>query len=131
MACALSVNTSALAVLRAFLFSGLGVPEPDRFVNIAQVRELPGRGEVVFNDAYPNYQLIRDTKKAFAEVGVVLQNVVSWSQGTDVRAFQNTRASASFFRTARVSPILGRTFTDDEEGPSPDPVIVISHTVWT
>src|SRR5687767_14368199 len=66
MACALSVNTSALAVLRAFLFSGLGVPEPDRFVNIAQVRELPGRGEVVFNDAYPNYQLIRDTKKAFA-----------------------------------------------------------------
>ena len=131
MACALSVNTSALAVLRAFLFSGLGVPEPDRFVNIAQVRELPGRGEVVFNDAYPNYQLIRDTKKAFAEVGVVLQNVVSWSQGTDVRAFQNTRASASFFRTARVSPILGRTFTDEEEGPSPDPVIIISHTVWT
>ena len=61
VACALGVNTAALAVMRAFLFSGLGVPEPDRLVNIAPVRELPGRGEVIFADAYPNYQLLRDT----------------------------------------------------------------------
>ncbi len=131
MACALGVNTSALAVLRAFLFSGLGVPEPDRLVNIAPIRELPGRGEVVFNDAYPNYMLIRETTRAFDEVGVALQNLVSWSQGTDVRAFQNARVSASFFTAMRAAPILGRTFTVDEEGPSPAPVIVLSHAVWT
>lgn len=131
MACALGVNASALAVLRAFLFSGLGVPEPDRFVNVAPIRDLPGRGPVVFSDAYPNYQLLRDTKKAFDEVAVVLQNVVSWSQGTDVRALQNARASATYFKTTRVSPILGRPFTADEEGPSPAPVIIISHTLWT
>jgi putative ABC transport system permease protein len=131
MACALGVNTSALAVLRAFLFSSLGVPEPDRYVNIAPIRELPGRGEVVFFDAYPNYQPIRDTRKSFDEVAVVFQNVVSWTQGTDVRPLQNARASASFFRTTRVAPMLGRPFTAEEEGPSPAPVIVISHTLWT
>ncbi|HEX6313975.1 MAG TPA: ABC transporter permease [Gemmatimonadaceae bacterium] len=131
MACALGVNTSALSVLRAFLFSGLGVPEPDRVVHIAPIRELPGRGEVVFSDAFPNYEMIRDSKRAFAEVGVVLQNLVSWRQGTDVRALQNTRASASFFRTMRLSPVLGRTFTPDEEGPSPAPVVVVSHALWT
>ena len=122
MACALGVNTSALAVLRAFLFSGLGVPEPDRFVHIAPIRDLPGRGPVVFSDAYPNYQLIRDTKRAFDEVAVVLPNVVSWSQGTDVRALQNARVSATFFKTTRVSPIIGRPFTAGEGGPSPAPV---------
>ena len=131
MACALGVNTSALAVLRAFLFSGLGVPEPDRVVNIAPVRELPGRGEVLFSDAYPNYVLLQETQRVFADVAVVLQNVVSWRRGEDVRALQNTRASASFFRTMRVSPILGRGFSAEEEGPSPAPVIVISHTIWT
>lgn len=131
MAVALGVNTSALAVLRAFLFSGLGVPEPDRLVNIAPVRELPGRGEVVFSDAYPNYAMLRETTRAFDDVAVVLQNVVSWSQGTDVRALQNARASASFFATTRVAPILGRSFTADEEGPSPAPVVLISHTLWT
>jgi predicted permease len=131
MASALAVNTSALAVLRAFLFSGLGVPEPDRLVNIAPIRELPGRGEVVFSDAYPNYTLIRDTKRAFDDVAVVLQNVVSWRQGVDVRALQNTKASASFFTTIRVNPMLGRAFTAEEEGPSPAPVVVLSHTLWT
>lgn len=130
MACALSVNTSALAVLRAFLFSGLGVPEPDRFVLIGSVRELPGRGDVLFNDAYPNYELIRDTRKTFDEVAVVLQNLVSWSQGTEVRALQNARASANFFKATRVAPMLGRPFTADEEGPSPAPVIIISHALW-
>ena len=131
MACALGVNTAALAVLRAFLFSSLGVPEPDRLVNVAPFRELPGRGEVLFSDAYPNYMLLRDTERSFEELAVALQNVVSWTQGTDVRALQNTRASATFFRTMRVSPVVGRGFTPDEEGPSPDPVIVISHAIWT
>jgi putative ABC transport system permease protein len=131
MACALGVNTSALAVVRAFLVSGLGVPEPDRLVNIAPIRELPGRGEVVFSDAYPNYALLKETQRVFTEVGVVLQNVVSWSQGTDVRALQNSRASASFFTTMRVSPMLGRAFAAEEEGPSPAPVIVLSHALWT
>jgi predicted permease len=131
MACALGVNTSALAVVRAFLFSGLGVPQPDRVVNIAPIRQLPGRGDVVFSDAYPNYLLIRETSRAFGDVGVATQNVVSWRQGTDVRALQNARTSASFFATMRVSPVLGRTFTAEEEGPSPAPVIVLSHAVWT
>jgi len=95
------------------------------------VRELPGRGEVIFFDAYPNYRLLTETQRTFADVAVTLQNIVSWRQGDDVRALQNTRTSASFFRTMRVSPILGRGFTAEEEGPSPDPVIVISHTIWT
>ena len=131
MACALGVNTAALAVLRGFLLASLGIPEPDRLVSIAPVRELPGRGEVVFSDAYPNYQLLRDTERSFDELTVTLQNIVSWTQGTEVRALQNTRASATFFRTMRVSPILGRGFSPDEEGPSPDPVIVVSHAIWT
>lgn len=130
MACALGVNTAALAVLRAFLFSSLSVPDPDRAVNIAPVRDLPGRGEVVFSDAYPNYALLRETQRAFAEVAVVLQNVVSWKQGDDTRALQNTRASATFFATMRVQPILGRPFTAAEEGPSPAPVVVLSHALW-
>jgi putative ABC transport system permease protein len=130
MACALGVNTAALAVVRAFLFSSVGVPEPDRLVNIAPIRELPGRGDVVFLDGYRNYELIRESKRSFSHVAVTRQNIVSWSQGTDVRALQNTRASASFFATMRVPPMMGRGFTEEEEGPSPDPVIVISHALW-
>ena len=54
MALALGANTAALSVLKAFLLSSLAVPESDRVVLIAPERELPGRGSVVFSEAYPN-----------------------------------------------------------------------------
>jgi putative ABC transport system permease protein len=38
--------------------------------------------------------------------------------------------TASFFSTMRVAPILGRAITVGEEGPSPAPVILISHALW-
>jgi putative ABC transport system permease protein len=38
--------------------------------------------------------------------------------------------TASGFRIARVSPLLGRYFNDDDEGLGAAPVVVIGHTVW-
>jgi len=70
MALALGANTAALSVLEAFLLSSLAVPESDRVVLIAPERDRPGRGSVVFSEAYPNYQLLRQTQHAFADVTV-------------------------------------------------------------
>src|SRR4051812_38056379 len=62
MALALGANTGALSVVKAFLLTTLGFPESDRVVVILPSRNLPGRGSVVFNDAYPNYLLLRKTQ---------------------------------------------------------------------
>ena len=131
MALALGANAAALAVLKAFLLSSLAVPESDRVVLIAPERELPGRGTVVFSEAYPNYQLLRETQRAFADVTVLLQLTASWDDHGEARALNAVRASASFFPTMRVQPMLGRAFAASEEGPSPAPVVVISHRLWT
>ena len=73
MALALGANTAALSVLKAFLLSSLAIPEPDRVVLIAPERIMPGRGWVVFNEAYPNYELLRRTQRAFADLTIFLQ----------------------------------------------------------
>jgi len=131
MALALGANTAALSVLKAFLLSSLAVPESDRVVLIAPERMMPGRGSVVFADAYPNYELLRRTQRAFADVTVIVQNVASWDDHGEPRSLNATRASASFFSTMRVQPARGRAFNASEEGPSPAPVVVISHGLWT
>ena len=131
MALALGANTAALSVLKAFLLSSLAVPEPDRVVLIAPERDLPGRGSVVFSEAYPNYELLRRTQHAFADVTVLLQIQASWDDHGEARPLNATRASASFFSTVRVPPARGRAFTAAEEGPSPAPVAIISHVLWT
>jgi putative ABC transport system permease protein len=131
MALALGANTAALSVLKAFLLSSLAVPEPDRLVVIAPEREMPGRGSVVFSEAYPNYELLRKTQRTFADIGVVVQLQASWDQNGEARPLNATRASASFFSTLRIQPLLGRAFTASEEGPSPTPVVIVSYGLWT
>jgi predicted permease len=131
MALALGANTAALSVLEALLLSGLAVPEPDRVVVIAPERDMPGRGSVVFGEAYLNYELLRRTQRTFADVATFIQLQASWDDGGEARPLNATRASASFFSTLRIQPLLGRAFTASEEGPSPAPVVLLSHGLWT
>src|SRR5678816_1800347 len=92
MALALGANTAALSVLKAFLLSSLAVPESDRVVLIAPERELPGRGSVVFSEAYPNYELLRRTQHAFAGVTVFLQIQASWDDHGDCLLYTSDAA---------------------------------------
>src|SRR5437763_9519492 len=89
---ALGADTAALSVLDAFLRSSLGFPEPQRVVVIAPERNMPGRGSVVFNDAWLNYQLLRRVQHSFSEVAAVVQLSVSWADHNDTRQLDATRA---------------------------------------
>src|SRR5262245_15982327 len=71
---ALGANTAAFAVLKSFLLASFALPDPDRLVVIAPLRDLPGRGTVTFADAYPNYLLIRDTQREYAGVAALVQS---------------------------------------------------------
>ena len=130
MALALGANAAALAVLDAFLLSSLAVPEPERVVVIAPQRDLPGRGTVMFADAYPNYELLRKTQRSFADVSAYVQLQASWATDGEARPLRATSTTASFFSAMRLEPMLGRAFVVSEEGPSPAPVVVISHALW-
>jgi putative ABC transport system permease protein len=130
MALAVAATTAALSVLKAFLLSSLGVPNADRIVAIQPERSIPGRGYVQFADAYPNYELLRQTQHSFNDVAVIIQLSASWDDHGDARQLSATRASASFMPTFGARPILGRAFTEREEGPSPATVVMISYGLW-
>jgi putative ABC transport system permease protein len=130
MGLAIGATAASLSVLKTFLFESLAVPEVDRLVLVQPVRDLPGRGAVKFNDAYPNYQLLREAQRSFVELAVVLQAAASWDDKGETRQLAAARASASFGPTFRTRPLLGRWFAAAEEGPSPAPVVVLSHHTW-
>ena len=130
MALALGANTAVFSVVKTFLLASIGVPDAQRLFLIAPVRNLPGRGSVVFNEAYPNYLLIRSTQRAFADVTCIAQGVAGWDDHGESRPLQTARVTASFFSTVAVSPILGRGFAVSEEGPPPARVVVISSALW-
>ena len=130
MGLALGANTVVFAIVKAFVLAGFGLPDPGRLFVVAPVRDLPGRGEVVFAEAYANYARLREAQRSFSDVAVMLGSTESWDTGEEAMAVQAARVSASFFPTTGVVPVLGRPFTTDEEGPGAAPVLIISHALW-
>jgi putative ABC transport system permease protein len=129
-ALALGANTAVFSVLKAFLFSQLGVPDAGRVGLVWTTKELPGRGRVDFSDAMPNYRLLRETTHSFESIGTSLLADVNWEQTDDTRRLQGARTTASFFEVMRVQPAFGRFYRSDEEGPKSAPVALISHALW-
>jgi putative ABC transport system permease protein len=130
MALALGANTAVFSVLKAFVFASLAIPESDRVVAVWTTKDLPGRGTVNFNDAYPNYKLQRETLHSFEAMGTSLQSDINWQQQDETRRLQGLRVTASFFDVMRIRPAAGRFITPQEEGPKAAAVAVISHSLW-
>jgi len=126
LALALAANTAAFAVLRAFLLSNLGVPQADRLHVISQVQN-GGR----FLNAWPNYTMLRDQVRTFDATAAVVTADFNWGDGEEARRLAGARVTAGFFRTMRVAPMLGRELTEQEQGPNPAAVVIISHQLWT
>jgi hypothetical protein len=56
--------------------------------------------------------------------------VIGWDDRGDIRPLQVSRVTASFFATVAVPLVIGQPFTDADDGPTPSPVVVISHRIW-
>lgn len=131
MALALAANTAVFSVLKAFLFSSLGIAESDRVVNVWTVRQIDGRGAVNFLDAHVNIRLLRETTRFWEAMGATLTTDLNWQQDDgSSRRIQGAQAQADFFAVMRLQPILGRLFTREEEGPKGAAVVVISAKLW-
>lgn len=131
MALALAANTAVFSVLKAFLFSSLGVAEAERVVSVWTVRQIDGRGPVNFLDAHVNIQLMRETTRFWQKMGTTLATDLNWQQDDgSIRRIQGAQAQAEFFEVMQVQPALGRLFTKQEEGPNGAPVVVIGAALW-
>jgi len=125
LALALAANTTAFAVLKAFLLSDLGVPKADRLHIISQTQK-----GAPFLDAWPNYQMLREQVKTFENVAAALPADVNWMDGDETKQVSAVRVTASFFNTLKAAPRLGRSITANEQGPNPAPLVVISDRMW-
>ena len=92
MALALGANTAVFSALKTFLFSSMGVPEADRLLAIMPMHALEGgHGTEPYDEAYPNYDLIRRTQHNFAEVMLVYPGITSWDDRGESRPLNMSR----------------------------------------
>jgi putative ABC transport system permease protein len=124
----IGANTAIFSVVNGVLLNALPYPQPEQLAMVW----LDNRRQGVRDDitSYPNFVDWRDRNKTFQGMaGVASQsfNLTGAGEPEEIRA---AIVSTNFFQLVGVSPALGRGFTDGEEQPGRDRIVILSHALW-
>ncbi len=127
LALGIGANTAIFTVVDAVLLQPLPYPQPDRIMKLG--RQF--RTGVGYSNSIPKYMAWRqnDVFEAMAlyDFGALGMNVGSSDPPQTVKGL---RVSAEYFKVFGVSPVAGRTFSQQEDLPNGPAVAVISYNIW-
>ena len=127
LALGIGANTAIFSVVNAVLLRGLPYPEPRRLAVVQETVTGSGPAPV----AYPNYLEMREQNHSFSDLAAYSGTdfTVSGDEKTDRIAGELT--SDSYFPLLGVTPVLGRSFTPEENKlPGTHAVTMIGFGFW-
>lgn len=122
----IGVNTAAFSLVHGFLIRPLPFPDADQLVEIYESIPLYSRASVSPAN-WLDWQRESHTFESFAAWNFSQASLTG--DGEPVR-IPGQKVSAEFFRVMRVAPIVGRTFTPEDDQPGAAPVAIVSHRFW-
>ncbi|MGH9855280.1 MAG: ABC transporter permease, partial [Blastocatellia bacterium] len=127
LALGIGANITIFSVVNAVLLRPLPYPDSERLVFLWS--EAPAQNIRERASAYANVADWREQNKSFEDIAFSDPTVVTLTGGTEPEQVMSIRASANLFPLLGVAPMLGRTFTADEEQQKVR-VVVLSHGLW-
>jgi putative ABC transport system permease protein len=125
LALAIGANSALFSVLDAALLQPLPFPAPERLMLIGETAPSFPQMSV----SYPDYVDWRARTRSFDEMGVYRGGEVNLTGIGAPRRASVIQASASYFRTIGVAPLMGRTFEEEEDVPGGTPVVVLGEAL--
>jgi predicted permease len=128
MAVAIAIATGTASVVSAMLNPALPLDEGDRLVAMQLWDRAANEPE---RRILPEFLLWRDQLTSVHDVSAFRQlsrNLIA--DGGQPETVRLAEMTASGFRLARVSPLLGRHLVDDDERAGAAPVVVIGYDAW-
>ncbi len=132
LALGIGVNTSMYTLVDVLLFRSAPFPEPDRLLFI---QGLTAQGQP---DGFANAEI--DEMRAQAATGpdAAFESITAWTQwnnayaepGQPAERLLSLDASIDFFKTFGVQPMLGRTYSADEEVAGRTQVAILTNEFW-
>jgi predicted permease len=132
LALSIGANTAVFSLVNALLLRPLPYPQPDRLAGIELVsnQDAPDPSTAIDGESW---ELIRD------HVPQVLPAVYSYGGLTatanirtqsGVQNVSSERVSANFFHVLGQLPVIGRSFTSDEDRDGGPHAVIISNNLW-
>ena len=128
VALAIAANTSIFSFVNAELLRPLPFRDPDRVLQISEKNDklnLPSFGSSVLN-----FLSWREQQHSFQEIAAAGFNTYTLTGTGDPEQLAGNPISPALMRVLGLSPVVGRSFSEDEETPGSTPVAMISEGLW-
>ena len=127
LALGIGANTAIFSIVHALLLAPLPFPEPERLVMLWEVEVADPENPFIVSA--PNWQDWRRQSTSFEHVAIWENLRFNLAGEEEPEQVLGMRASSGLFPMLGVQPQLGRTFTEAEEAPGHN-LVVISDGVW-
>ena len=124
----IGVNTAVFSVFNGVLLRPLPYPEPDRITMVWMDNRQQGITEDI--TSWPNYRDWRDQSSSFAAMAGFSGAAFNLTGAEEPERLQGAQTTANFFEVMGVRPLLGRLYTEANETPGNDGVVLISYGLW-
>src|SRR6202035_5526049 len=127
----IAVNATMFSLVSAFLLRRPVVHQPDRVAVVTSIN--PARGFLPDTNpvSAPNYFAWREANDVFSDVSAAdeYRSVSLTAQGKP-EALSSAAVSSNYFNVLGVTAYLGRTFSEGEDQPGHDHVVILSYELW-
>ena len=124
----IGVNTAVFSVFNGVLLRPLPYPEPDRITMVWMDNRQQGIKEDI--TSWPNYRDWRDQSSSFAAMAGFSGTAFNLTGAEEPERLQGAQTTANFFDVMGVRPLIGRLYTEANETPGNDGVVLISYGLW-
>jgi len=131
----LALGMGAISTIFSFvngiMLRPLPYPESERLVLVDETAFK--RGSPSMNVSYPNFLDWREQNHSFEDIGCYSTGgfiIAPGGGGTEPEQLKGAFVTQGLFEILKVAPILGRTFTAEEDQPDHDLVVILSYGLW-
>src|SRR5215472_11785854 len=126
LALSIGANTAIFSAANALLLRPLPVRDIERLIIPVTLRE----GFDPFGSPFIEYAAYRDRAHCFASVGVATVRSFNLTGRGEPERVQGATVMANYLSTLGTKPVLGRTFSADDDRPGGPLVALISYGFW-
>ena len=128
LALGIGANTVLFSAINTLFLRPLSYPQPEQLVRVWG--SFPERGLDRANASWPRFSAWRDQQQSFTEFAAQSFTGFTLTGRGDPENLNGVRVTENFFRALGVQPLLGRTFSADDDRPGGANVAVLSHAFW-
>src|SRR5690242_4913039 len=130
LALSVGANTAIFSLVNALLLKSLPYPHPERMGTIYTRIVGSHTSDERHNLDGEKWELLRDHVPAMISAISGGTSGLNLQAGSRVQYVRDGRVSAHYFDVLAVQPLIGRSFSEEEDRPNGPKVVVLSYNQW-